>query len=474
MKKSLLLLIIILFIFVNSWCIYTVLNTHNRYSVELNGSDNMKLSYNHEYEDEGFKVIINGEEVSLDELDSYDIISDLDVNKLGTYQINYDITFKGKNYHFTRTIEVVDEEAPVVETNLDEVTLGYCNNELISNLEYTASDNFDGILTDKIEKNETDDKIILSVTDSNGNNTIKELKKIIGEKPNDKIVLNGRASLSVEIGGTYTEQGAYVTDGCGEKIEGEVVTSGSVDTNKVGKYTITYKLKNNDNIKNTRTVTVYKETAKQATGKGIIYLTFDDGPGAYTSKILNTLDKYNIKATFFVTNQFPSYKSMIGEEYKRGHSVGVHSLTHSYKWDFYYTVDAYWNDFNAMNSIIEQQTGHKANFLRFPGGTSNHVARVGMSNIVNAVNAKGLRYYDWNVSVEDAGSCVSVSDKVTCVVNKFKNGLNPNRENIVLMHDIKWFTADGLEKMIQYGINNGYTFKAITDDTNPVHFKPYK
>ncbi len=477
MKKPLLLVIIIVFIFINSFCIYQVLNTHDRYKVLLKGNNDIKLSYNSDYSDEGFEVLLNDKEVSYDELDSYDIISDVDTTKLGEYKVEYNIKYRGRDYHFERIVRVVDEEAPTIETNMDEVTLGYCNNELTSTLEYKALDNFDGDITDKVKKSESDDKYILSVTDSNGNKTEKELKKKVGEKPTDKIVLNGRASVSIELGSSYKEEGAYLTDGCGETIEGEIVTSGNVDTNKEGKYTITYKLKDNDNIKNKRTITVYKETAKASNGSGIIYLTFDDGPGAYTSQILNTLDKYNVKATFFVTNQFPGYKNTIKQEYDRGHTVAVHSLTHN--WNIYQSSNAYWNDFNAMNDIIEQQTGHRTTLLRFPGGTSNHMAnktsgKVGMSTLVNEVNSKGLHYFDWNVSVEDAGSCVNVSDKVSCVVNNFKRYINPNRENIVLMHDIKSFTANGLEQMIVYAKNQGYTFKAINENTNPIHFKPYQ
>ena len=75
------------------------------------------------------------------------------------------------------------------------------------------------------------------------------------------------------------------------------------------------------------------------------------------------------------------------------------------------------------------------------------------------------------MSIEDAGGCASVSDKQTCVINNFKRYLKPNKENIVLMHDIKGYTAAGLETMIQYGLANNYTFKAIDDSTEPVHFR---
>ena len=208
------------------------------------------------------------------------------------------------------------------------------------------------------------------------------------------------------------------------------------------------------------------------TGNSVIYLTFDDGPCYYTQKVLDILDKYNIKATFFVTNQISGYKNTIAEEAKRGHTIGVHTLTH--QWSIYNSLDSYWNDFNAMNDIIEQQTGKRTSILRFPGGTSNQMSKVGMSKIVNSVNEKGLRYYDWNVCVEDAGACVKSSDKKQCVYDYFVGGLKPGRDNIVLLHDLKSYTADSLERMIKYALDKGYTFKAIDGKTAQVHFKPYK
>ena len=66
----------------------------------------------------------------------------------------------------------------------------------------------------------------------------------------------------------------------------------------------------------TRVVSVYDPAATADTvnpGNKIIYLTFDDGPGKYTQGLLDVLDKYNVKATFFVTNTHPDYQNMIAE-----------------------------------------------------------------------------------------------------------------------------------------------------------------
>ena len=89
-----------------------------------------------------------------------------------------------------------------------------------------------------------------------------------------------------------------------------------------------------------------------------------------------------------------------------------------------------------------------------------------MKTLREQVEEKGFTYFDWNVSSGDAGECVTSS----CVYNSVIKGLSKKRANIVLMHDIKMFTADALRDIIKYGKANGYTFEAITSSTTPVHF----
>ena len=469
MRKNIWLVAIILFIVLNGYSLFTIFNNFN-YEVKLNGDENTTTTYGLDYEDKGFIVLKGGKELDLKDVE-YDVISNVDIHRLGDYSVDYHIVFNNKEYDFKRNVKVVDDLAPSIETNSNEVVLGYCDNNLTTSLTYKAVDNYDGDITDKVEKIETDDKYILTVTDSNGNKKELELSKRIADKPSDKIELNGRANVTVELGKTYNEQGAYVTDGCGQRIDSEVNISGNVDTNKEGKYTITYTLKDNENIKATRVVSVYKETATSASGSKIIYLTFDDGPSGYTNQILNTLAKYNIKATFFVT--MAGKDAAIKREYDEGHTVGLHTATHSYK-TIYSSVDAYFKDLQTVSDRVKNITGEESKIIRFPGGTSNRVSNVGMSNIVNEVNKRGYVYFDWDVSVEDAGTCAYVDNKEECIINNFKKYIRPNRENIVLMHDIKSYTAAGLETMIKYALDQGYTFKPITMNTNPTHFKPYK
>ena len=92
-----------------------------------------------------------------------------------------------------------------------------------------------------------------------------EHKKVIVDTP-PKITLKGEASITLNIGDTYTEQGATAKDDTDGDITNKISTSGSVNTSKAGKYTITYKVKNSRGKETTatRTITVKaKETPKK-------------------------------------------------------------------------------------------------------------------------------------------------------------------------------------------------------------------
>lgn len=66
--------------------------------------------------------------------------------------------------------------------------------------------------------------------------------------------------------------------------------------------------------------------------KGTMALTFDDGPSQFTSKLLETLEKHNIKATFFVIGKYLAdgqYANSVLKAYKAGHLIGSHTWDHS-------------------------------------------------------------------------------------------------------------------------------------------------
>lgn len=202
-----------------------------------------------------------------------------------------------------------------------------------------------------------------------------------------------------------------------------------------------------------------------------IYLTFDDGPGAYTARLLNILDKYNAKATFFVTNQFPSYQYMIGETHKRGHTIALHTLSHNYS-KLYSSEDAYYQDLAGIRDIVIAQTGVTPTIVRFPGGTNNTVSRKYCPGIMTALSQSlsrsGYLYCDWNVSSGDAGGA-NTREKV---YNNVITGIQAHDVSVVLQHDIKSHSVEAVEDILSWGTQNGYTFLAMDETTPMIHYKP--
>ena len=214
----------------------------------------------------------------------------------------------------------------------------------------------------------------------------------------------------------------------------------------------------------------YSESQKiENKNQKVVYLTFDDGPNMHTEKLLNYLRKYNIKATFFVTNQNPKYIPLLKIMAQDGHAIGVHSLTHD--WNIYSSEAKYLKDFNAMYDIIKKQTGIETKIFRFPGGTNNTVSRSYsrgiMTKLAKNMTQKGFVYFDWNVDCYDTQG-YSSSGIANATINQIKN----KKVSIVLMHDIKRNTVNAIPQIIEYGLKNGYVFKALDENSPKVQFKP--
>ena len=435
---------------------------YDKIEFSLNGKNNIELVVNNDYKDEGITLKNRNKIVPTNKY-MLKMDNNLDNNILGNYLIKYTIKYKRKTYTLERHIKVIDNISPTLEVNTDNVTKDYCTKKIKTNLKYTANDNYDGDLSDKIDKEENEDTIILKVKDSSNNETTKEIKINYSDKPKNIFKLIGNNKVYVKLNGTYKESGTKYTDGCGNKIDKEIKINGEVDTSTLGEYKITYEV---DNNKLTRKVIVYDPAKEEKSNGKTIYLTFDDGPGYYTNKILNILDKYNVKATFFVTNQFPSYANLIKTEYEKGHTVALH--TYSHKYDIYTSIDTYLDDFNKMNEIIKRETGSYTRLFRFPGGSSNTVSKSYNKGIMTELSKRmtndGYVYFDWNVSSGDASGLGS--SKITSNVI---NGVKSCSKCVVLMHDIKSTTANALDDILNSLTNSGYTFAPLNENSPTAH-----
>lgn len=405
-------------------------------------------------------------------------VSEIDLSKPGEYEIEYKVPTIIGYHKFYQKVFVVDSIAPQI------TLIGEANQNVSYTKEYeeegfTVQDNYDKDLKEnvKIEKKEISEfeyDLIYSVEDSSNNKTSVIRKIYIVDDVPPQIKLNGSKTEVVALNGEYSEKGATAIDEKDGDLSANIEISGTVDTKKQGTYEVTYKV--SDSKGNVATVvrkvkvqtTVSQNENNGNDGSGIIYLTFDDGPSeSITPKILDILKKKNVKATFFVLNYGTNTEYLIKREYNEGHTVAIHGYSHDYS-QIYTSVDAYMNNIKKLQDKLNKTLGgYNATITRFPGGSSNTVSKKYskgiMTYLTKHVVEEGYTYFDWNIGSGDAGEAKNSSD----VYNNVVKGLQHNRSNVVLMHDFSGNTKtlNALEDIIDYGLKNGYEFRAITSDT---------
>lgn len=398
------------------------------------------------------------------------IVNNVNTQKIGSYDIVYSASYHNRNEKKAISIEVADLEAPIITLN-DANKLTICPNEDISNInDFTVTDNYDEDIQQKVIKYIENDKLFYSVTDNNGNKAVVNRDIEVKDEDDPTITLKGNANLYLLQGTKYQEQGVIAYDECDKNISSKVTITGEVDTSTPGEYTIKYQVQDSSGNQSTltRVVHVYSNTLGQNVTKNgkIVYLTFDDGPNSYTKNILEILDKYQVKATFFVTNQFPGYQSLIKDIYESGHAIGIHTYSHQYK-QIYKSEEAYFEDVTKMEEIIYKYTNNYTNLIRFPGGSSNTISKFNpgiISRLSEQLKEKGYIYFDWNV---DSGDTNTINSEK--IADNVISGMKNHKNSVVLMHDIKYANKDALDKIIYYGLTNGYTFLPLDENSPTCH-----
>ena len=194
----------------------------------------------------------------------------------------------------------------------------------------------------------------------------------------------------------------------------------------------------------------------------IIYLTFDDGPGESTARLLKVLDEYGVKATFFVTNKYPGYSDYIKQESILGHSIGAHSYSH----DLDTVYDDYISDLNEIEELIRSETSSYTSIIRFPGGSSNTIARDKMGELIQILSDAGYVYYDWDVDSCDATSAKTADE----VLRNMEEGvLSSKKYSVILCHDVYEYTVDAVEQFIPWALENGFEFEKLEYEGPVVH-----
>jgi peptidoglycan/xylan/chitin deacetylase (PgdA/CDA1 family) len=217
-----------------------------------------------------------------------------------------------------------------------------------------------------------------------------------------------------------------------------------------------------------------KQSYIESATRKVAYLTFDDGPSANTEKVLAILDRYHIKATFFVIGNNSEFgKQMYKRIVYRGHALGLHSYSHNYR-QIYASSPAFHKDFVRIKQLVYETTGYAPNIMRFPGGSNNLVSRkyggrALMPLLIKEITKEGYQYFDWNVDSRDAERTLQPRDVIVRSVLKGSHG---KTKVIILMHDsqVKTTTVEALPAIIEGLKKQGFSFDILTNRSFIYHF----
>lgn len=202
-----------------------------------------------------------------------------------------------------------------------------------------------------------------------------------------------------------------------------------------------------------------------------IYLTFDDGPCEYTLRVLDILDRYNVRATFFTVGYFVDFHpEIVRETVKRGHFVACHTYTHDYM-KCYASADAFMNEIDRWAAAYENAVGSPQTTVcvRFPGGSNTGLCKDSVrSDIKDALRKKGYMWFDWNAANNDLWPQGNVDRLPTneYLMESYRKTMNWHRDDknphiVFLCHDTNSDTVEVLSLMIEDLIARGFTFRTI-------------
>ena len=425
-----------------------------------------KVEYETEFEKENgevcFGTFINCERLEME------VDGEVNTEEVGDYKLSYTVRYGEKYVTRDVTVRVVDETPPELEltefngVDEEEVKISVCPSGRIPQIKMKAEDKHDGDLSDKIEmEDDGEEYVVVGVSDESGNRTERKVRGVVEDIVAPIVTLSGVEVKTIARGVSYEDEGATATDNCDEAVE--VAVEGKVDSSSVGDYTLKYIAKDEAGNASEKTRTV--KVVNPEDGSRIVYLTVDDGPSEYTGRLLDILAKYGVKATFFVTSRGDD--SLIKREYDEGHTVALHTSSHDYAY-VYSSVENYFADLYAVRDRVQRITGYTPTLIRFPGGSSNTISakyKLGiMSMLVGEVERRGFQYADWNVSSGDAGGASTADQVYNNVVSRLGDG-----RYVVLQHDIKGFSVDAVERIIQYGQAHGFVFLPMTSRSFLAH-----
>ena len=290
--------------------------------LQLNGSPNITMSYREKYEEAG--VIVknaNGNYMS-----KIKIENNIDTTKIGNYYIDYSLKLKGKKLHVRRNIKIIDNISPVIKLKGNQIIEMSINTEY-KEPGYTAIDEYDGDITDKVEiKGKIDTEnygeyvLTYKVKDNSDNTTeVNRIIKIIDE---EKPKIECYTDYSAFQIGTENPIGCKAIDNFDGDITEKIKITGEYNKNIPGTYKIKYEVKDDAGNKTEKehNITMFNN---QANPKA--YIITNNNKINETKELLN---EKNIKATFI---QKQINEELINELKEQGHKTELKINNTTYK-----------------------------------------------------------------------------------------------------------------------------------------------
>lgn len=181
-----------------------------------------------------------------------------------------------------------------------------------------------------------------------------------------------------------------------------------------------------------------------------VALTFDDGPGIYTERLLDALKANHAKATFFLIGKNAArYPQLVKRMEAEGHAVGNHTYGHSNLTKL--SANGVARELESCDAVFQRTLGHPATLLRAPGGSYNQT-------VCRVAAEKGVPVIGWSVDTRDWAS--RNTEKILEVAFG-ENGIRDG--SIVLMHDIYETSVEAAERIIEQLHGEGYTFLTVSE-----------
>lgn len=176
-----------------------------------------------------------------------------------------------------------------------------------------------------------------------------------------------------------------------------------------------------------------------------VAITFDDGPGGNTPRLLDYLKSKNIPATFFlICEQIPYYPNTVKRQASEGHELGYHSYKHQNHLRM--SSKQIINDFAYSNHMLKELTGREFTLWRSPGGNYNQ----------RVLSCISLPHIYWSVDTRDWESR-NANAVYRQIVNNTVDG------SIVLMHDLYESTVNGAIRGMDALLAAGYEFLTVSE-----------